>query len=178
MLLFGPNMSYTKMLGQLQDSGNTTTLSHYLELLNTGGLLAGIENYSSSVIRKRSSSPKFQVHNTALISAQRNETFKDISIKPDQWGRMVESSIGAHLINHSLTEGFILHYWRHRSDEMDFVIERKGKVIGLAVKSGTSQVTLGMNAFQKHFNPDKVFLIGNSGLSWQTFLQMNPAELL
>ncbi len=176
-LYSGQILSYTKMLGQLQDAGNTTTLSHYLELLDTAGLLAGIEKYAPNVIRQRSSSPKFQVHNTALISAQRDEVFKEIIAKPYEWGRMVESSIGSHLVNYSLTERFSLHYWRERNDEVDFVIERKGKVIGLEVKSGAVSGTPGMAAFQKKFNPEKVLFIGNSGLPWQEFLQMNPAEL-
>jgi len=176
-LYSGQILSYTKVLGQLQDAGNTTTLSHYLELLDTAGLLAGIEKYAPDVIRQRSSSPKFQVHNTALISAQRNDLFKDTLAKPDEWGRMVESAIGAHLINHSLTEKFNLHYWRERNEEVDFVIERKGKVIGLEVKSGAAGSTSGMTAFKNKFNPDKVLLIGNAGLPWQDFLKLNPASL-
>ncbi|MEP7106999.1 MAG: DUF4143 domain-containing protein [Ferruginibacter sp.] len=153
------------------------TLSHYLELLDTAGLLAGIEKYAPAMIRQRSSSPKFQVHNTALISAQRDWLFKDVLTKHDEWGQMVESAIGAHLVNHSLTEKFKLHYWREGNDEIDFVIERKGKVIGLAVKSGAIRDTSGMAAFQKRFNPDKVLLIGNAGIPWQEFLEMNPVTL-
>jgi predicted AAA+ superfamily ATPase len=117
------------------------------------------------------------VHNTALISAQRNDLFKDTLAKPDEWGCMVESAIGAHLINHSLTEKFNLYYWRERNEEVDFVIERKGKVIGLEVKSGAAGSTSGMTAFKNKFNPDKVLLIGNAGHSWHDFLQMNPMEL-
>ena len=176
-LYSGQILSYTKLLGQVHDAGNTTTLSHYLALLDTAGLLAGIEKYAPDIIRQRSSSPKFQVHNTALISAQRNELFKDVQAKPDEWGRMIESAIGTHLINHSLTEKYNLHYWRERNDEVDFVMERKGKVIGLEIKSGAAGTTAGMATFQKRFNPYKVLLIGNYGLPWQDFLQMNPAEL-
>jgi predicted AAA+ superfamily ATPase len=175
-LYSGQILSFNKMLGQLQDAGNTTTLSHYLELLDTAGLLAGIEKYSKTAIRKKSSSPKFQVHNTALISAQRNESFKEIQATPDEWGRLVESAIGAHLVNHSLTDGFNLHYWREGNDEVDFVIEQK-KVIGMEVKSGASGSKTGMSAFQKKFNPDKVLMIGNSGLPWQDFLKLNPMSL-
>ncbi len=176
-LYSGQILSYTKVLGQLQDSGNTTTLSHYLELLDTAGLLAGINKYAPDIIRQRSSSPKFQVHNTALISAQRNNLFKDMLAKPDEWGRMVESAIGAHLINHSLSEKFNLHYWRERNEEIDFVIERKGKVIGLEVKSGAAGSTSGMTAFKNKFNPDKILLIGKAGLPWQDFLKLNPVSL-
>jgi predicted AAA+ superfamily ATPase len=77
----GQILSFTKIVGQLHDAGNTTTLSHYLSLLDTAGLLAGIEKYAASIIRKRSSSPRFQVHNNALLSAQKNEYF-------DETGRM------------------------------------------------------------------------------------------
>jgi predicted AAA+ superfamily ATPase len=173
----GQILSYNKMIGQLQDAGNTTTLSHYLELLNTAGLLAGIEKYSSNLIYKRSSSPKFQVHNTALISAQSNDLFEEIQFTPDDWGRIIESAIGAHLINYSLTEGFSVYYWRERNMEVDFVLEKRGKVIGLEVKSGAKQTTSGMTAFQKEFNPARILLIGNSGLPWQEFLQLNPVTL-
>jgi uncharacterized protein len=175
-LYSGQILSFNKMLGQLQNAGNTTTLSHFLQLLNTAGLLAGIEKYSKTVIRKRSSSPKFQVHNTALISAQRNESFKEIQAKHDEWGRIVESAIGAHLLNHSLTAGFNLYYWREGNDEVDFVIEQK-KVIGIEVKSGVSGSETGMSAFQKKFNPDKVLMIGKSGLPLQDFLKINPISL-
>ncbi len=154
-----------------------TTLSHYLDLLNTAGLLGGIEKYSTNLIHKRSSSPKFQVHNTALISAQSNDLFEEVQSTPDGWGRIVESAIGAHLINSSLTEGFMVYYWRERNMEVDFVLEKKGRVIGLEVKSVAAQTTSGMSAFQKAFNPDKVLLIGNAGLPWQDFLQINPVTL-
>jgi len=173
----GQILSYNKMIGQLLDAGNTTTLSHYLDLLNTAGLLAGIEKYSGNLIYKRSSSPKFQVHNTALISAQSSDSFSEIQLKPDRWGRLVESSIGAHLINHSITGGFTVSYWRERNEEVDFVLKKKGKVIALEVKSGTTQSSSGISAFKKTFNPDKILLVGNSGLPWQDFLKLNPAEL-
>lgn len=176
-LYSGQILSYNKMIGQLQDAGNTTTLSNYLELLNTAGLLAGIEKFSGNLIYKRSSSPKFQVHNTALVSAQREDSFKDIQARPDDWGRMVESSIGAHLINSSIVEGFTVSYWRERNEEVDFVLERKGKVIGLEVKSGITQTSTGITAFKKAFDPDKIFLVGKSGIPWQEFLKLNPVEL-
>ncbi|MEJ0105489.1 MAG: ATP-binding protein [Bacteroidota bacterium] len=173
----GQILSFTKIMGQLTDAGNTTTLSHYLNLLDTAGLLAGIEKYAKDIIRKRSSSPKFQVHNTALISAQTDTVFNDIIVKPDEWGRIVESTVGAHLINQSHTEDFKVHYWRERNDEVDFVIERKNKVIGLEVKSGATQSNTGIKAFKEYSKANKVLIIGNSGIPWQDFLKMNPATL-
>lgn len=176
-LYSGQILSFTKILGQLQDAGNTVTLSHYLTLLDTAGLLGGIEKYAADIIRKRSSSPKFQVHNTALISAQRNELFNEIKDDPTEWGRVVESAIGAHLVNSALTEGFKIYYWRERNDEVDFILERRGKLIALEVKSGDDQSNTGLNQFQKQFNPDKVLLIGKSGLSIAEFLTLNPVTL-
>ncbi|MEO6812934.1 MAG: ATP-binding protein [Ginsengibacter sp.] len=176
-LYSGQILSYTKMLGQLQDAGNTTTLSHYLTLLDTAGLLAGIEKFTANVVRTRASSPKFQVHNSALISSHRNEIFKEIVIKPKEWGRMVESSIGAHLINHSLTNGFEVHYWREKNKEVDFVIEKRGKVVALEIKSSTAGNTDGMSVFKDQFKPHKILLIGKSGLPWEDFLKMNPNDL-
>jgi len=176
-LYSGQILSYTKVMGQLQDAGNTTTLSNYLELLHTAGLLAGIEKYAAGVIRKRSSSPKFQVHNTALVGSQHNDSFSEIQAKPDQWGRIVESAIGAHLVNHSLTAGFSVYYWRERNSEIDFVLEQRGKVIGIEVKSGAKKPITGMAAFRKQFKPDKILLIGGDGLPWQDFLQSDPLKL-
>ncbi len=175
-LYSGQILSYTKMLGQLQDAGNTTTLSHYLGLLDTAGLLAGIDKFADT-LRQRASSPKFQVYNNALLSAQRTESFQDVKMKPDQWGRMVESAVGTHLINHTRAGNLALYYWRHQNDEIDFVLKQQEKVIGLEIKSGATQKASGMQAFQKQIQPDKVLLVGKEGLPWQDFLQIDPVEL-
>ena len=176
-LYSGQILSYTKMQGQLQDAGNTTTLAHYLQLLNTAGLLAGVEKYASDIIRKRSSSPKFQVHNNALISAQHNEFFEEIRKNSAEWGRMVESAIGAHLVNFGLSYGFNVYYWRERNNEVDFIIEKHGKVIAIEVKSNSSLENTGLNFFNKHFNPHKTLLISNRAFPWKEFLTINPNEL-
>jgi len=172
----GQILSYNKMLGQLKDAGNSTTLSHYLSLLSTAGLVTGIEKYSNNIIRKKSSSPKFQVYNTALISAQSNTSFEEAMGNPAIWGRLVESAVGAHLLNQSVSGDFALSYWREGNDEVDFVIDQK-QLIGIEVKSGTTQNTSGMAAFKKKFSPHKILLIGNTGLTWQAFLQMKKGDL-
>ncbi|MEA3365143.1 MAG: AAA family ATPase, partial [Candidatus Hydrogenedentes bacterium] len=59
----GRILSYQKMVGQLQEAGNTTTLAHYLELLKGAGLLTGLAKYSGQVVRQRASSPKLLVMN-------------------------------------------------------------------------------------------------------------------
>lgn len=172
----GQILSYNKMLGQLKDAGNSTTLSHYLSLLSTAGLVTGIEKYSNNIIRKKSSSPKFQVHNTALISAQSNTSFEEAIGNPAIWGRLVESAVGAHLLNQAVSGDFTLSYWREGNDEVDFVIEQK-QLIGIEVKSGATENTSGMAAFKKKIHPDKILLIGNTGLTWKAFLQMKSGEL-
>jgi len=173
----GQILSFTKIMGQLQDAGNTTTLSHYLELLDTAGLLAGLEKYAKEKVRKRSSSPKFQVHNTALISAQRSENISEIISQPALWGRMVESAVGAHLINLSYTQNYSVRYWRNGNDEIDFVLEKKDNAIGLEIKSGTNLKNTGANAFVKQFGAVKVYLVGSEGMPWKEFLRLDPESL-
>jgi predicted AAA+ superfamily ATPase len=173
----GQILSFTKILGQLQDAGNTTTLSHYLSLLDTAGLLGGIEKFAANVIRKRSSSPKFQVHNNALISSQRGELFESVNNNPEVWGRIVESAIGSHLINYSNVGGYQVFYWRDRGDEVDFILEKMGRVVAIEVKSSLSNNKKGIESFVKQYNPDKVYLIDNKNFTWEEFLSINPKEL-
>ncbi|MFC2151809.1 ATP-binding protein [Bacteroidota bacterium] len=173
----GQIVSFTKMQGQLQDAGNTTTLSHYLRLLETAGLLGGLEKYAHTTIRKRSSSPKFQVHNNALLSAQQTKTFSEILINPVEWGRIVESTVGTHLVNQAIREHYSVYYWRDRNDEVDFILESQGKIIAIEVKSSFSKNKKGMDAFKKKFNPHKIYFIDNKTLSWNDFLKINPIEL-
>jgi predicted AAA+ superfamily ATPase len=146
-------------------------------LLDTAGLLAGIEKYAANIIRKRSSSPRFQVHNNALLSAQKNEYFEEIRQKPAEWGHIIESSVGAHLINHSISMNYSVYYWRDRNDEVDFVLEMRGKIIAVEVKSNDSENNKGLEVFKNKFMPDKLYLISNRGLSWQELLRINPVEL-
>jgi len=170
-------LAYTKMLGQLQDAKNTTTLSHYLHLLETAGLLSGIEKYSPNLIRQRSSSPKFLVHNTALISAQRGISFEEGIQDPKLWGRMVESSVGAHLINKSYTEKFNVYYWKHDNHEIDFVLETNGKAVAIEVKSNDDSIDKNIKAFHHYFKDLKIILVGEKGLPWQEFLKMELIDL-
>ena len=170
-------LSFNKILGQLQDAKNTVTLSHYLKLLDTAGMICGLEKFSPNVIRQRSSSPKFQVHNTALLSAQHRYDFHEIKDDPKEWGRILESSIGAHLLNYSFTSGYKVFYWREGNDEVDFVIEKNGSAIGLEVKSNNGKNVNGMLAFKNKFNPEKNLLIGESGIPWKEFIKIDPIQL-
>lgn len=150
-LYSGQILSFTKIIGQLQDAGNVTTLANYLKLLSDCGLLSGLEKYAGDIIRKRSSSPKFQVHNNALLTAQNGTTFQEIRVNPKEWGRLVESSVGAHLINYSISERYNLYYWREGNEEVDFIMEKGNKTIALEVKSGIHSDNTGMSVLPKNF---------------------------
>ena len=175
----GKLVSYTKLLGQLQDAGNTTTLAHYLELLNTAGLLGGLQKFTASAIRTRASSPKFQVYNTALISALSQESFREIRETPSRWGHFFESAVGAHLINQAFEHGLELGYWRNGNDEVDFVLSRENRVVAIEVKSGRKRDALkGMARFSAQFNPHRTLLVGTGGMPIEEFFETPAAELL
>lgn len=171
----GQMLSYTKMLGQLQDAGNTVTLAHYLHLLDSAGLLSGLQKYAADEVRRRSSSPKFQTYNQALVQAMRPETFEQGQHDAALWGRVVESAVGAHLLSYA-GEGLELSYWRNGEDEVDFVLGWKGKVVGLEVKSAGG-VSRGLERFRQSFSPHRIYNTGTGGPDWKTLLRMHPADL-
>lgn len=171
-------VALNKLLGQLVDAGNTTTLSNYLQLTDDAGLLGGIEKYSGSKVRIRSSSPKFQVYNNALMAVQHSHDFKSAQYDLTFWGRVVESAVGAHLTNLKLKYNFDLYYWKEQNDEVDFVIVYKEKVIGIEVKSGKNRSQNAIIKFRKLFNPEQVLVIGTyEGMHWKDFLKINPTAL-
>jgi len=172
----GQILSYQKMLGQLQDAGNTVTLAHYLELLEGAGMVTGLSKYALGQVRKRGSSPKLQVLNTALMSAQNGRTFEAVRGDADDWGRYVESCVGAHLVNTSAGTSLEVTYWRERNHEVDFVLQRGSDCVAIEVKSGRRKVSLpGMAAFAKQFSPARKLLVGPQGITLEEFLG-TPAE--
>lgn len=171
----GQILSYTKMLGQLQDAGNTTTLAHYLELLSGAGMVLGLPKYSGSTVRRRASSPKLQVMNTALMAALSGLTKTEAQADRNLWGRFVESSVGAHLVNAQARGECQVFYWRAGDREVDFVVESAGKKLAaIEVKSSsTPHYHKGMEAFDRQFHPDLKLMIGEGGISIDDFLS-NP----
>ncbi len=167
----GQVLSYTKMLGQLQDAGNTTTLAHYLDLLRGAGMVAGLPKYAGQVVRRRASSPKLQVFNNALTTALSGRDFPVVRRTPDRWGRLVESAVGAHLLNSMQGTRIALGYWRDRNREVDFVLSRGDQLCAIEVKSGRRRGTLaGMRAFDKAFTPGRKLLVGTRGVPVEEFL--------
>jgi hypothetical protein len=167
----GQVLSYTKMLGQLQEAGNATTLAHYLDLLAAAGLLQGLPKFAGQAVRQRGSSPKLQVLNTALLTAPSGLSFDEARSDRTFWGRLVESAIGAHLANSAVTGGFELSYWRERNREVDFVTRSGRLTTAIEVKSGRSTEALpGMEAFAAAFKPGRTLLVGGDGIEIGEFL--------
>jgi len=167
----GQILSYQKMAGQLQDAGNTTTLAHYLELLNGAGLLTGLQKYAGKTHRKRGSSPKLLTLNTALMSAISGISYKEATADRQYWGRLTESAVGAHLVNDSKSKGINVYYWLNRNREVDFVLESGKTVVAIEVKSGQKEYTLeGMQEFCKNFHVKRQLLVGGQGISIEEFL--------
>jgi predicted AAA+ superfamily ATPase len=178
-LYSGQILSYQKMLGQLQDAGNTTTLAHYLNLLEGAGLLAGLPKYAGQRFRQRASSPKLQVLNTALVSSQSLLSFEDAKQDKDFWGRLVESCIGASLMNGIKGENIKLFYWSSRNREVDFILSRGESLVAIEVKSGRRKVSLpGIDAFSKEFSVKRKLLVGAQGIPIADFLLTSPSEWL
>jgi predicted AAA+ superfamily ATPase len=167
----GQILSYQKMIGQLQDAGNTTTLAHYLELLSAAGIMTGLQKYSGDLARRRGSSPKFQVLNTAILSAYSGLTPQEGAKDPQFWGRLVESAVGAHLVNAAAADGIEVFYWRERNREVDFVVRSGRRIIAIEVKSGKRLEYLsGMEAFCAVFKPFRKLLVGGDGITFEEFL--------
>ena len=172
----GQILSYTKMLGQLQDAGNATTLAHYLELLAGAGMVTGLQKYSGSAVRTRGSIPKLQVLNTALMTAQSGLTLEEARADRDFWGRLTESAVGAHLANAAAAGECELFYWRERNHEVDFVIRKGRAVTAIEVKSGRARdVRPDLGAFASKFGRARLLLVGGDGVPLEDFLR-KPVE--
>ena len=171
----GQILSYNKMLGQLQDAGNTTTLARYLDLLASAGLIAGLFKYAGRVVRARASSPKLNVLNTALMSVFSGYTFEEAKADRSFWGRLVESAAGAHLFNTGSPE-HRLHYWRENTREVDFVLQRGNRLVAFEVKSGTRRTSVsGLATFRDRYDCETTVVIGADGIPLYEFLS-TPAK--
>ena len=175
----GQELSFQKMLGQLSDAGNTTTLAHYLHLLEGAGMVCGLQKYAGQAVRQRGSSPKLQVFNTALmgaIAATEGFGFDRLRATPELWGRITESAVGAELLarylEHSSTQPMI-HYWRNGQDEVDYVLRHQGELFAFEVKSGANPGnTRGLDAFCKLNPRARPLVLGTGGLPLQTWFEV------
>lgn len=171
----GQIFSYNKMINHLPGAGNTTTLARYLNLLESAGMIAGLQKYSGKQYLRKSSSPKFNVLNTALMAAETGYGFSEAMADRSYWGRLVESAVGAHLFN-TKSPRCRLHYWREKDLEVDFVLSRGPKVVAFEVKSGVRRSRVrGLDRFAEQFRAQPVIVSDEGGIPLSEFLS-TPAE--
>lgn len=171
----GQVVSYTKLVGELQDAGNTTTLTRYLDLLSQAGLLTGFPNHATGPLSAKRSTPKLNVLNTALMASVSSYTFDEACSDRTFWGRMVESAVGAHLYN-TASPSTTVKYWRDSDYEVDFVLHRGPQLVGIEVKSGSAPAsTVGLEEFERRFEPSSTLVVGTSDVPLHEFLAV-PAD--
>lgn len=173
----GKILSLTKMLGALQDAGNTVTLAGYLNLLGDSGLVTGLQKFSVDMARKRASIPKYQVYNNAQLSVLSGLSFKEAVTDSKRWGQIFESAIGAYIISEAFVHRFEVYYWREGNDEVDFVLKKNQKIVAIEVKSNGETKTTGMERFHKLFNPLATIVVGENGIQPELFLSMDLRKL-
>ena len=178
-------LSLTKLMGQLQDAGNVTTLASYLKTLDECALLKGLYKYASDDARKRGSVPKYQVYNNALLTAYKGRGFVLDRTDTKVWGRWVESAVGSHLLSMADELDYEVYYWREPSRkqgekdlEVDFIIKNGGEVTAIEVKSGRRGMNSGLPAFAEAFHPKRALVVGTGGVSLEDFLGCDIENLL
>ena len=173
----GELLSLTKMLGALQDAGNTSTLAGYINLLDESGLLCGIQKFGMDMARRKASVPKFQVYNNALKTVYNTSTFENSILDRKVWGHIFESGIGAYLVSQAFVHRFEVFYWRERNYEVDFVLRKRGSSVAIEVKSNAEKRTDGLERFRQLFNPQSSFIVGDGGINAEEFLTMDISKL-
>lgn len=155
-------VSYRKLLGQLQDKGNTDVIKYYLRLYEGAFLFKSLEKFSSSQMKTRSSSPKIFPSCPAFY-------YLDIldDYKADERGRVFEILVG----NELLRIGHELYYWREGKHEVDFILKKGRNVWAIEVKSGKRTSSGGLDHFLKKFPKAKGVIVTPENL-------LNLTELL
>ena len=173
----GELLSLNKMLGSLQDAGNTSTLSGYLNLLAESGLLCGLQKYSIDMARRRASIPKLQVYNNALKMVYSPMPFNQAVLDRKSWGRIFESGVGAYLVSQAFVHRFDVFYWRERNDEVDFILRKKNSLVAIEVKGNAEKRTEGLDKFREHFKPTSSFIVGDGGIKAEEFMSVDLMKL-
>lgn len=165
----GEIVSFTKMLGQLQDAGNTTTLAAYLRLLSDCGLVCALQKYAGDAARRRASIPKFQVFNNALRNVYSDLSYEDSIRDSRVWGRMFESAVGAYIVNQAFENHMDVFYWRDGNYEVDYIVKWKGQLVAIELKSNSDKGNKGMTEFRERFKPLDAFVVGKGGVPVEEF---------
>ena len=169
-------LSFNKMLGQLQDAGNTVTLAHYLNLLSSAFLVSGLDRWSGGALRSRASSPKLVVWNNAILNALSGLTFSETRRRTDWWGRLVENAVGGHLLNHGLSRSTF--YWQEAHAEIDYVVESGRHLTAIEVKSGRKFDSHSAEVFRRRVPRANLVTVGTGGIPLEEFFSTEPAVWL
>lgn len=173
----GQIISLTKMVGALQDAGNTTTLSGYLNILKDSGIMAGLQKFSIDHARRKASIPKFQVFNSALRNVFSDYTLDEALRQPKVWGRFFESAVGSHIVSNSFVGQYEVFYWRDGNLEVDYILKKNDKLVAIEVKSGQDTTNVGLTEFKRMFAPFASLVVGQGGMDVEKFLSINPVRL-
>lgn len=172
-------LSLTKMQGTM-NSGTVPTIKNYLDVLNKSMIVQPLQNYSPSRVKEKQSVPKMQVFNNAFRNRFGTFSFDEARVDPAEWGRLVESAVGAHLANRAMTDDYELFYWRNeRRQECDYVLRKGQALVAIEVKSGSVDKTVGFEKFKERF-ADKVtaaFIVGPHALPLDDFFIMDLKSL-
>ena len=163
-------LSYRKILGQMDDAGNTTTIAHYLDLLGSAGLLRGLQKYDPKLIREKASSPRLMVYDTSLMTATYGPYRDFLLTDPERKGHLVESAVGAYLLAQANERSFDVHWWREGTSEVDFVISQAGESVAVEVKSGRVKSLKGLTAFVSRFPEARTLVVGSAECPLERFL--------
>lgn len=143
-------ISYTKLLGQLQDKGNVEIIKYYLSLYEGAFLVKALEKFSNKSHLRKTSSPKILPLAPCLYYIQVLNKYS-----PEEEGRIFESLVGSQLVR----TGNELFYWRERNDEVDFVLKSGRSIWAIEVKSGRKKSLKGLEKFKKEFPTSKTVII-------------------
>lgn len=172
-------LSLTKMQGTM-NSGTVPTIKNYLDILNKSMIVQPLQNYSPSRVKEKQSVPKMQVFNNAFRNRFGTFSFDEARVDPAEWGRLVESAVGAHLANRSMMDDYELFYWRNeRRQECDYVLRKGQALVAIEVKSGSVDKTVGFEKFKEQFgdNVTAAFIVGPHALPLEDFFIMDLKSL-
>ena len=167
----GQEVSYRKMMGQLDDAGNATTIAHYLMLLGDAGLLSGLQKYTGKQLKSRASSPRLIVHDTSLMTASYGPQRDALLVDPSLRGHLVESAVGAYLVKRAVSDHFEVFWWRDGTQEVDFVLQSGKAITAIEVKSGRIKGLGGLDSFHAKHAAAKSIVVGSPEAPLEAFLR-------
>lgn len=167
----GQEVSYRKLMGQLDDAGNATTVAHYLMLLGDAGLLSGLQKYTGKPLKSRASSPRLIVHDTSLMTVSSGPQREALLTDPALRGHLVESAVGAYLVKRAVADHFEVFWWRDGAKEVDFVLQSGNALTAIEVKSGRVKRLGGLDAFHANHSTAKSIIVGSNDAPLEAFLR-------